>query len=230
MNRIQKDYLKETLISITIYFNTFLLTHFPLADKRKLNLFSLLNITTLTEQSLMLKLLTTSTLLIFTLHFSFASIALNKIFRDTTITPNKEYAINKEEFLNIYGRDDSSRALIGFYFAKRNKGKKMIVIPTAISGGIAALAIIGAIAYSNSSSNTTTNVHKTDVAPPFPLLLLVILCPIIPFAIMGIRLRTKYSPKKLLFQLNNYDAGKPIPRWIAKSRFFKTHLKNDAQQ
>jgi hypothetical protein len=169
----------------------------------------------------MLKLATTSALLIFALHFSFASVSPNKIFHDTTITPEKEYALNKEEFLNVYGKDDSSRALIEFYFAKRNKGKKMIVFPTAISGSAAALAIIGTIAYSNNSSHATTNVHKIDVAPPLSLLLFSILCPIVPFFVMGIRLRAKYSSEKLLFQLNNYNAGKPIPRWIAKSRIFK---------
>jgi hypothetical protein len=169
----------------------------------------------------MLKLLTTLTLLIFAFNFLSASTASNKIFRDTTINPKKENELNKDEFLNAYGRDDSSRVLIEFFFAKRYKGKKMIVIPTAISGSIATLAIISAIAYTNSRSGTTTNINKIDEAPPFPLLLFFILCPIIPFAIIGLRLRAKYSPERLLLQLNNYNAGKPIPRWIAKSRFFK---------
>lgn len=162
-------------------------------------------------------------------NFSVASTASTRKFYDTSINPKTAATLTKNDFLNLYAWDDSSKALTQFYFAKRNRGKKMIATSTAISGGIAAIAIIAAIAHSNSSSGTTTNVPKTDEPPPFPLLLLFILCPVIPFLIMGIRLRTKYSSQKLLLQLNNYSTGKPIPKWIAKSHSFKNILRRGYQ-
>ena len=150
------------------------------------------------------------------------SVASTIKFYDTTVAPNKE------EFLHEYGRDDSSRALIQFYFAKRNKGKKMLVIPASISLGLETLIAVAAISASNSKSPSTSNQPNRD-APPIGFFMFFILCPIVPFLIMGGRMLYKYSPKKLLAQLDNYYAGKAIPKWISKSRLFKKFLQYDTK-
>ncbi len=46
--------------------------------------------------------------------------ARSQINNADTSVPKQEYKLSKEEFLEKYGRDDSSRALIKFYFFNRN--------------------------------------------------------------------------------------------------------------
>jgi len=67
---------------------------------------------------------------------------------DTLEQPVKEHKLTREQFLEKYGRDDSSRAFINFYFTKRKKSEKMILISLAT---LIVLSIFAAVVFSNYS-------------------------------------------------------------------------------
>jgi len=54
--------------------------------------------------------------------FSFGAVITSK---DTVRPVPKEYKLREEQFYSSYGRDDSSRALINYYFYERNNAKRM---------------------------------------------------------------------------------------------------------
>jgi hypothetical protein len=70
--------------------------------------------------------ITLSILLLFSLKFCFASQEPTWHGMDTTILSKEDYKLNGEEFLDKYGRDDSSRAFIHFYFRKRARCKQTV--------------------------------------------------------------------------------------------------------
>ncbi|HEU5166532.1 MAG TPA: hypothetical protein VFU29_13370 [Chitinophagaceae bacterium] len=66
----------------------------------------------------------------------------NTLFNDTTRT-TKPWKISEHQFLDQYGKDDTSRAIINYYFKQYNGGHKHLFVNTAIaSAGIALFAII----------------------------------------------------------------------------------------
>ncbi len=105
-----------------------------------------------------------------------------------------------------------------------------MLFPVSISGSLTVLTIIAAISQSQQSKPNGQMAIQHKVDDPFPVLISLILCPIIPFLILGQRLRTKYSPQKLYIQLNSYFFGNTIPKWISKSRSFKKFLRNEYQK
>ena len=55
-----------------------------------------------------------------------------------TSTPRVNFKINNDAFLSAYGRDDSSKALINFYFHRRLRGIRFFSMgaPVATAGAI----------------------------------------------------------------------------------------------
>ena len=171
----------------------------------------------------MLKTFTLICICIFCFKYSFATVLLPKKLTDTSINPTNKISLTKEYFLDKYGSDDSSRALIKFYFSKRSKSKKLILIPSSISTALAALFAVAAISENNGNSQSTPTVHKIDT-PGTTGPLIFFLCTALLFTIIGSRILNKYSPKMLLISLENYRRGKHIRRWISASASFKKFL------
>ena len=131
---------------------------------------------------------------------------------DSNRSLKKPFKISKTEFLNNYGKDDTSRALIALFFSKRSIGLKLLFVPLALdmAGGIA----LGIYLAGNPFVNT-------GVAYGWVFLFsLLIAGTIVCSSIGGIKLH-RYSRKNLYLLLNNYFAGQSVPYYIKKNSFFK---------
>ena len=142
--------------------------------------------------------------------------------KDTVSPSLNDYKLNREQFYETYGKDDSSRALIGFYFHKRNNAKKM----TFVGAGLAiTLVVIGGLVIAN---NSTVPGTVDSYGAVFGLYFLSI-CFYGSLALMtvGIVRWIILSRKKLMRLLEDYFAGKSIPMNISKSKLFNQWLKEE---
>jgi hypothetical protein len=154
------------------------------------------------------------------LKFAAASNLVSSPLRDSSIR-HKEHKLNEKEFLEKYGRDDSSRALISFYFLKRSKGitRFSIAAPSTVLPGIALVPV------ANKAEGDKGNMHDASAAGG----LTILLCGAIAFLSLATAVWVRYSRKKLLRVLTDYSIGKHIPKGIAKNMVFKGFLHNGKQ-
>jgi hypothetical protein len=143
--------------------------------------------------------------------------ALATFSKNDTSHTGKPYKISKQEFLTQYSKDDSSRALIRYYFDKRQGLRNAALLYTALAG--AGYLIFNAI---------VTQASGRDVAVTgigvFAALLgtsLALAAPIVAYQ----WLRT--SRKRLFSMLNDYKMGKPIPEKIIRSSSFQRFLNQE---
>jgi hypothetical protein len=137
------------------------------------------------------------------------------LLKDTSIINKNLYKLNEGQFMDRYGTDDSSRALIHFFFSKRTKSFQYILIPLAIDAiagiligifGPLVMAGAGYIGY---------------------LLILIITGLVgvtITLSILGGATLIKYSRKKLFRLLTIYHAGGSIRKHISGTAYFKKLL------
>ncbi len=110
--------------------------------------------------------------LIFTLLlFSYFSLAQDYVL-------DKKHKLSYQEFMNLYGTDDTSKAIIEIYFDKRDY---------SATGQISFLPISSIVAV---------------IVPPLGISLMAISSPLF---VNGLLISNKYSRKKLLKALNNYQ-------------------------
>ncbi|HEY4154342.1 MAG TPA: hypothetical protein VGM24_02920 [Puia sp.] len=128
------------------------------------------------------------------------------------------YQLSKTEFLQQYGRNDSSRALIRFYFAKRYRARNLILLSGAI--GIVSGAFIGALALSAGTDSYLWGIFLASLTT------LVAEAVITLTLIGGTRLMVM-SRKKLLLRLRQYEEEGYIPKNIRNSKFFQSALKGE---
>jgi len=148
-------------------------------------------------------------------HLSFAAGYKSFFAKDTSGPLVKEYKIDQMTFLKKYGRDDSSSALIYFYFAKRSKTKSMVLM------ALSASAMVGLFSAIELANSPQTN-NPDDFADAFAFLWLALsIYAVATFTTIGIVRLIKYSRKKLLHHLKNYFDGNPIPPNIARSKAFQ---------
>jgi len=141
--------------------------------------------------------------------FSFAA-AFSLNTQSDTIPSAKSHRLKKDQFYKIYGTDDSSRALIDYFFSKRKEG----VIGTFISIGAIVVDLIYFGTYSPSS--------QTDVTAPVSALIGLVLFPIT--LVVSVVMWTSFSRKKLLHYLKDYHAGKPLPDRIINDELYDKFL------
>ena len=149
---------------------------------------------------------------------SFASGFASSLPGDSSLLPVKEHKINRAQFLEKYGRDDSTRAFINFYFTVKQKSTKMIWF-TAVS--IIVLSIIyGIIAASYSQQQYAGNGFDDVGTTALIVFFGGAFYTLYIFLIIGIVRTLMYSRKKLLRILKNYYDGHSLPRRIARSKAF----------
>jgi hypothetical protein len=156
-------------------------------------------------------------LLVFQL--SFATAFTSPETKDTTGPVLNDYQLNREQFYATYGRDDSSRALISFYFHKRNNAKKLTFVGF-IMATLSILFINVFIANNSSVQGTGDAVAGTLLVNFVGLISAASLV----LMITGIVRWVIFSRKKLLRLLNDYFAGRSIPSHISKSKLFNKWL------
>ena len=162
-----------------------------------------------------MKLLLISAMLCSGMHSIAASVPVFMVM-DTSID-RSAYALSQDQFMEKYGRDDSSKALINFFFKRRSPGAGMI------GGGLVLTAggTVGLIAAVNG-----VNDRSNDLGQQLNDLWLAVLAGIalgagVALAAVGIGLGSRYSKQRLLRLLDNYFTGIPIPRNIAKNIMFR---------
>ncbi len=127
-----------------------------------------------------------------------------------TIPERKVYKISQQQFLERYGTDDTTRAIINYYFLRYKKATKRL-IPYS-------LIIIGSgILYATSVVNGAAGVVLVWGSITIGAML-----------IFGTLLLSscadllKFSRKKLLKILDNYSSGRGIPSNLKKN-LYKRH-------
>ncbi|MXV51124.1 hypothetical protein GS399_09100 [Pedobacter sp. HMF7647] len=121
-------------------------------------------------------------------------------------------AQNRAYFLSLYGKDDSSKAVINMFFNYR-KGAEIGVITSS------AMAVAGSVAISTSGGGDPggSQLETQMLAAP------VVLGSVLTLAAFSFTLST-YSRKRLLNILNDYEAGKALPKYIRWKKNFKKEL------
>ena len=149
--------------------------------------------------------------------FSFASGLASFNPGDSILLPAKEHKLNREQFLEKYGRDDSSRAFINFYFETRKKSGKMIWVSLILMAVLTTIIGIVAATYPETQYTGTYDDIGTAV-------LIVFfgggLYATFALVIVGIIRTLMYSRKKLLRILRNYFDGHSLPPRITRSKVF----------
>jgi hypothetical protein len=138
------------------------------------------------------------------------------ILSDTT-KPNEYVSLNRKEFLAKYGKDDSSRALINYFFHKRTNGKVGIFTNATFFSFFA----VGSIAAASDHS------QSGDISSFIGFIFYSFLAMTATVLVFAIALLRKHSRKKLLDELENYKAGGPFPRSIARTHLYKKLLKQE---
>ena len=142
------------------------------------------------------------------LNFTNTSAAIKISYADTNI--NKlSYKQSKQYFLEKYGKDDSTRALINYFFKKRIDGIYETFVPLAVGGGSALLL-------------NNIKVGAMLILVPITLALVLYACPI--YIINGQVKWISFSRKRLLGYLIDYNSGKPLPKRVKRRKAFKYEL------
>jgi len=138
---------------------------------------------------------------------------------DTSIHPQAN-AITQEAFLAKYGRDDSSKALINFFFQKMKKSEGMVTGGLLLGAAGTAGYLVGAHKANDQSNSFSDELGYVVLA----LLGAFALGGGIALASVGTGLLSRYSKKRLLKLLESYFAGTPIPRGIARNIMFRSYV------
>jgi hypothetical protein len=128
----------------------------------------------------------------------------------------KPWKITEQQFLDQYGKDDSSRALIHYYFEKRNLYKKRTIVFAGISG-------ISGILFEVFVGNFGSASALKAIVFGIPLLVGLWGYGILMLMELG---RWIGKPRKALFKVvGDYISGRRIPKRIKDSRRFRQFLK-----
>jgi hypothetical protein len=112
-------------------------------------------------------------------------------------TSRKSWKINKEEFIEKYAFDDSSKMLVEYWFANRGAGffsTSLSAFASLLFGSVSVQATLEAVAY-----------PSVAIAAGFAFLLCFLIL------LISYKHLKKYSRKKLYSLLQDYQSGKPLP-------------------
>jgi hypothetical protein len=126
-------------------------------------------------------------------------IAPAKLPHDTTPIELLDYKLTKYQFLNYYGTDDTSRALINMFFRKRSNSVYNACIPTG-----SALTLI---ALTNSSIFFAQSTAELGFLIGTGAIVFV-------YLVRGIVQRCTYTRKSLLYILVDRENGYPVPQQV----------------
>ncbi|MBS1573939.1 MAG: hypothetical protein JST09_01445 [Bacteroidetes bacterium] len=168
-------------------------------------------------------------LLVLAAQVSSASVISVGSISDSIVKPGKkEHKLNKENFIKEYGRDDSSKAMIRYFFLRRSYGKRMIFVPLGI-GVLTSPFIIIPLSKNRNAQND--GLVRDDYGAIFLVFILAALSgAILALSINGCIMLAIYSRKKLLRILYNYFNGTPLPKRIVKTKLFSMLLKGDLKK
>jgi len=138
--------------------------------------------------------------------FFFVCFTTNKVYASVIVSDSipagKLWKIPQQQFLDQYGRDDTARAIIDFYFTNHSRSCKALNL-------FAPLAVIATAILVLSASSVAILVTPFFAAP-------------VDIIIVGILEKLdKYSRKKLYKELQQYLSGKPISSSLKRNIYNK---------
>lgn len=143
-----------------------------------------------------------------------------KLFAATQSLQNirpKPWKITEQQFLDQYGKDDSSRALIRYYFERKRKTRKSTSNLAIITGGFAIISGGVFISTRNSASDNLAVPFVAFLATSISALLTLL------FGVALISMNRRY----LFKLLQKYHSGKGIPRKITEWPLFEKLLETE---
>ena len=123
---------------------------------------------------------------------------------------------SKQFFLDKYGKDDTTKALINYFFKQRKDAFYETVVPVVAAGSS---AIILAILF-NSNNSTDLGIVGLSVG----LSLATIMYSSGGILIDGQIRWLRFSRKRLLRFITSYNSGKHLPRKITRKKLFELEL------
>lgn len=138
---------------------------------------------------------------------------------DSAIQPRKPHKLTRQQFLDRYGTDDSSRALIQYYFPKRKAAVRNILQ----SSGLLVLAgLLSIVVFSKG------NGIENGLGDFFILLILLSSAYVaVGFLVVNATLLLLQSRRRLYNMLQAYRNGKGLPRRISRKKSFLRLLKKE---
>lgn len=122
------------------------------------------------------------------------------LLKDTSLP--QTYNLNRQEFLAKYGTDDSSKALISYWFGRRSSSKYLSIAGAVTAGS-------GAIALSSVKSDSLGGLFSKGVfAMAIATGVLTLVLSLTNFLF--------FSRKKLLGLLKDYHKGKPLSKKLKR--------------
>lgn len=128
----------------------------------------------------------------------------SKVVPDTI--DREKYLLSKKEFLEAYGRDDSSTALINYYFEHRNlkKGHTYFYLGVCI---VEAPLLWNVIRYKGQHP-----IEDTGLGFGFVAYTAIVFIPITTYTLIKLNKAQKAFPKRQLYlDLLDYQAGRGLP-------------------
>jgi len=155
-------------------------------------------------------------LLVYFLNHINTTAAITTTYADSII--NKAfYKHNRQYFLDHYGKDDSTKAIINGFFSKRRIAIYETVIPIA-AAGVSGIFI----SKLGNQTNVKADVGGTGFLVVISLALVIYAAPV--YIIDGQIKLLVFNRKKLLTLLTNYNSGKPLPERLKHKKWFKYEL------
>jgi len=139
------------------------------------------------------------------------------LFHDSIIY-RKPYKLSEQQFLDKYGRDDSSRALIRYFFERRKASGKTFLISAISTAGF---GLLFGLVVMDSRNNSGLQGLATG------LLLLGGGVAAGLTALFSGAVWLKSSRRHLFKLICNYNAGKKIPKSITWRPLFKKFLEEE---
>src|SRR4051812_20893788 len=127
-----------------------------------------------------------------------------------SLLSKKPASLSFNDFMSYYAVDDSSTALINYYFFRREKMKKSMIVSAGGYGVTGAAAAVVASA----TAGALTGMILVFVG-------VLALFFTFNFATSFLPRTIQYSKKKLRKQLEDYEAGKSIPKKVAANNFYQ---------
>lgn len=151
----------------------------------------------------------------FLFHYAVASVP---VYKDSAIHP-KEFHLSQQQFLEKYGNDDTSRALIRYYFRRTIGAKRNTII-------FGSAGLLSSIAFDRLIVNGTPS-REPLVGIGFVLFLGLMIYVSAIIVLLSILIWILFSKKTLMKQLQKYRTGTPMPNRIKRNFSFKKYLKEE---
>lgn len=132
---------------------------------------------------------------------------------DTTIDKSN-YKISRKKFLEDYGKNDSAKAFINFYFNKR--GNRLAdAVPPVVGGSLLTFVLTR-----NQAVNHTKDDYSFVIIGPLVIFTTAFVA---TFVVQEVK-RAILTKKKLYQILDNYNHGMQLPIRFTRNRKFKIEL------